>query len=415
MREIRLGDVVSRVATRNSVGNENVLTISAAHGLVNQREFFNRRVASTDLSQYYLLERGDFAYNKSYSDGWPVGVVRQLERYDSGVVSPLYICFRPNRDAVCPEFLQHYFDSGVLDDAIQAIAKEGVRNHGLLNVRVADFFSLKLTLPPLEEQRRIAEILDSVERDIDRVSREFTKMDSVYSSTFVNSLSQSRGVLRRHEVSRIGDLAGSMVGDFRFARLGDFLDSIDAGMSPDLEGSPAGLGEWAFLKVSAVGRANFRAEENKRADDPDLFDPSIEVHEGDLLITRANTPDLVGATCVVDVNRPRLMLSDKTLRLNLVGDQALPEYLCEVLRLPELRVQIEVAATGTSGSMKNISQKSIRNLVVPWYDVTEQRRIVQPLTERRETRRRARAEMDKLHSIKRALAETLMMNRECVA
>ncbi|MFJ7267449.1 restriction endonuclease subunit S [Streptomyces sp. NPDC099050] len=166
MREVQLGDVVSRVATRNSVGNENVLTISAVHGLVNQREFFNRRIASADVSQYYLLERGDFAYNKSYSDGWPVGVVRQLERYESGVVSPLYICFRPHREKVSPEFLQHYFDSGVLDDAIRDIAKEGVRNHGLLNVRVPDFFSLKMILPSPEEQRNIAEILDEVDEQL---------------------------------------------------------------------------------------------------------------------------------------------------------------------------------------------------------------------------------------------------------
>ncbi|WP_338785581.1 restriction endonuclease subunit S [Streptomyces sp. DG1A-41] len=332
--------------------------------------------------------------------------------HEAGVVSPAYTVCRPESEIHAP------FIGFLLKDP--RLVSQFYRNsQGLVsdtwNLKYSEFKKIKIALPPFREQRQIAEILDSVERDIDRINREFTKMDSVYSSTFMNSLGQPRSVLRRHEVSRVGDLSGSMVGDFRFVRLGDFLDSIDAGMSPDLEGSPAGLGEWGFLKVSAVGRGGFQAEENKRADDPDLFDPSIEIREGDLLVTRANTPDLVGATCIVDVNRPRLMLSDKTLRLNLVGDQALPEYFCEVLRLPELRVQIEVAATGTSSSMKNISQKSIRNLVVPWCDVAEQRRIIQPLAERRETRRRTQAEMEKLHSIKRALAETLMTNRECIA
>ncbi|MFG3504074.1 restriction endonuclease subunit S [Streptomyces sp. NPDC047821] len=140
-----------------------MLTISAAHGLVSQREFFNRPVAGADLSQYYLLRAGDFAYNRSHSDGWPAGVVRTLDRYDSGVVSPLYICFRPDATVVDPSYLRHYFTSGVLDKDILWIAKEGVRNHGLLNVRVDDFFDLELRLPALPEQRRIAEVLDEAD------------------------------------------------------------------------------------------------------------------------------------------------------------------------------------------------------------------------------------------------------------
>ncbi|MFF7920490.1 restriction endonuclease subunit S [Streptomyces mirabilis] len=165
--QTRLRDIASRVAVRNSTGNTNVLTISAAHGLVSQEEYFNRRVASADVSQYYLLREGDFAYNKSYSTGWPVGVVRRLERYSRGVVSPLYICFRPDSTQVDPSYLQYYFDSGALNDEVLLIAKEGVRNHGLLNVGVNDFFDLPLILPSLAKQRRIAKILDEVGAQID--------------------------------------------------------------------------------------------------------------------------------------------------------------------------------------------------------------------------------------------------------
>ena len=161
-----LRDVVSRVTRRNDVKNGNVLTISAHNGLVNQEEFFSRRIASTDLSPYFLLERGDFAYNKSYSAGFPVGVIRRLDRYPQGVVSPLYICFKPSSPHVSSDYLDHYFQSGLLDDDIAWIAKEGARNHGLLNVSVGDLFSVTVHVPPFAEQVRIAEILDTADEAI---------------------------------------------------------------------------------------------------------------------------------------------------------------------------------------------------------------------------------------------------------
>lgn len=171
-----LGDVVSRVTRRNAVKNENVLTISARDGLINQEEFFSRRIASTDLSPYFLLERGDFAYNKSYSAGFPVGVIRRLDRYMQGIVSPLYICFRANSPHVSSDYLAHYFRSGLLDDEIAWIAKEGARNHGLLNVCVDDLFSVPIHVPPFAEQVRIAEILDTADEAILSTERLIAKL-----------------------------------------------------------------------------------------------------------------------------------------------------------------------------------------------------------------------------------------------
>ena len=158
-----LGSLCSRVATRNVFGNTNVLTISAEEGLVRQDDYFKRIVASSDLSTYLFLERGDFAYNKSYSNGYPVGAIRRLDRFPSGVVSPLYICFRPTSPDIDSDFLRHYFAAGRVDSAIAFLAKEGARNHGLLNVALMDFFGVPVEVPPLEEQIRIAGILDSAD------------------------------------------------------------------------------------------------------------------------------------------------------------------------------------------------------------------------------------------------------------
>lgn len=168
---VRFKKLFDRLTRKNTTGNKNVLTISARHGLINQDEFFNKSIASSDLSNYYLLERGDFAYNKSYSAGYNFGAFKRLTRYDSGVVSPLYICFTVNDNNKCPEFYVHYFESMLLDREVKAFAQEGARNHGLLNIAVDDFFSMKLPIPPLREQQTIAEILTSQEHVIEAKTR----------------------------------------------------------------------------------------------------------------------------------------------------------------------------------------------------------------------------------------------------
>lgn len=156
---LRLKDKFDRLSRKNAEGNTNVLTISAQYGLINQEEFFKKAVASDDKSNYYLLQRGEFAYNKSYSNGYPFGAIKRLSRYDKGVVSPLYICFSANADNACPEYYEQYFEAGRLNHEIQAFAQEGARNHGLLNISVSDFFNSFILVPPVAEQEKIAKIL----------------------------------------------------------------------------------------------------------------------------------------------------------------------------------------------------------------------------------------------------------------
>ena len=162
----RLRNITTRHTKRNTIGNTNVLTISAQYGLINQAEFFNKAVASDDKSNYFLLEKGDFAYNKSYSNGYPFGAIKRLTRYEVGIVSPLYICFRIKEGSVSGEYLEQYFEAGLMNHEIQAFAQEGARNHGLLNIAVDDFFNSKILLPSPEEQAAIAEVLSASDREI---------------------------------------------------------------------------------------------------------------------------------------------------------------------------------------------------------------------------------------------------------
>ena len=119
------------------------------------------------MSGYYLLQRGEFAYNKSYSVGFDFGSIKRLEKYDQGALSTLYICFALER--FDSDFLKHYFDSLKWYREIYMISAEGARNHGLLNVPTEDFFATLHTLPmDAAEQRRIAEFLDLLTSKIEK-------------------------------------------------------------------------------------------------------------------------------------------------------------------------------------------------------------------------------------------------------
>ncbi|MGQ2984350.1 restriction endonuclease subunit S [Flavobacterium sp.] len=157
----KLKNIAERVVSKNSDNYQNVLTISAQHGLISQLEFFNKSVSAKNVEGYYLLTKGDFAYNKSYSTGYPMGAIKRLSRYSQGIISTLYICFRFNEKAN-PNFMEHYFESQIQNNELEKIAQEGARNHGLLNVGVSDFFNIEIQLPSINEQVEIAKFLSSL-------------------------------------------------------------------------------------------------------------------------------------------------------------------------------------------------------------------------------------------------------------
>lgn len=165
-KTVPLNSRFTRSTRKNKEGCENVLTISAQMGLVNQREFYDKDIASEDKSAYFLMKNGEFAYNKSYSTGYPYGAIKQLTKYDEGIVSPLYICFAPKAGANTAFYTQ-YFEGGRYNREIYRIAQEGARNHGLLNVAVDDFFTGTLAEPGADEQWKIAEILATCDRVIE--------------------------------------------------------------------------------------------------------------------------------------------------------------------------------------------------------------------------------------------------------
>ena len=152
---VKLSDISQRITRKNNGISDLVLTISAENGLVDQEEFFNRKVASSNINGYYLLNKGEYAYNKSHSKNYPWGAIKRLDYYDKGVVSTLYICFKLNENTNS-DYMTHYFESNKWNNEISEIAVEGARNHGLLNIPINDFFETKHYIPSYEEQKKIA-------------------------------------------------------------------------------------------------------------------------------------------------------------------------------------------------------------------------------------------------------------------
>ena len=153
----KLSDIAERITRKNTHLESTLpLTISSSYGLIDQYAYFNNRVASRNTRNYYLIKNGEFAYNKSYSDGFPFGSVKRLDRYAMGVLSTLYIIFSIDYRKVNSDFLVSYYDTKNWHHQVALRAAEGARNHGLLNISADDFFETELKIPmDLDEQKKI--------------------------------------------------------------------------------------------------------------------------------------------------------------------------------------------------------------------------------------------------------------------
>ena len=166
-QKVKLGEICKRVTRRNEENNQNVMTISAQKGFVSQTDFFNKSVASSTLDNYYLVLKDEFCYNKSYSNGYPMGAIKRLKEADKAVVTTLYICFSiADSKRLDINFFEQFCESGGLNRGLMKVANEGGRAHGLLNVTPTDFFSLVMLLPTLPEQKAIAEVLTAADDEI---------------------------------------------------------------------------------------------------------------------------------------------------------------------------------------------------------------------------------------------------------
>ena len=216
----KLGEVVERITRKNeNLESTLPLTISAQYGLINQNEFFDKRIASKDVSGYFLVRNGEFAYNKSTSSDAPWGAIKRLDRYESGVLSTLYIVFKIlDERKTSSDYIVTYYNTDLWHKGIQAIAAEGARNHGLLNVAPADFFETNLTMPKdYAEQQQIGSFFQQLDHLITLHQRKFDKLQ----------------VLKKAMLEKMFPKNGSSVPEIRFKgftdaweqrKLGEFFE-----------------------------------------------------------------------------------------------------------------------------------------------------------------------------------------------
>ena len=354
----KLSDFAERV-TRKNTNNETSLplTISSKDGLVDQISYFNKTVASKDMSGYYLLKNGEYAYNKSYSVGYDFGSVKRLDRYDMGALSTLYICFALKKHD--SDFIKAYFDSLKWYREIYMISAEGARNHGLLNVPTDEFFDTKHYIPQdLAEQRKIANFMIALER---RIVAQQSLVDNLkkYKRGLSKAVfSTNSELFPKSTVASLGEL-------FPFIRNGfvgtvtPFFTSQENGVRY-LQGTNIHDGKISDETAFYVTQA-FNQKHSKNI-----------LKSNDILVVQSGH---VGECAVVGDNYAGSNCHALIIMSN--GGECASDYICQYINSDDGKKKI--AAITTGNTIKHILATSFANIEVPLPSKKDQQRIAELL------------------------------------
>ena len=357
----KLGDVARRVTRKNENRDSDLpLTISAQYGLVDQRTFFNNQVASKDMSGYFLLHKGEFAYNKSTSTDSPWGAIKRLEKYDMGCVSTLYICFELLSGD--PDFLVTYYETDRWYKAVQLIAAEGARNHGLLNIAPDDFFETQICIPKrIDEQRQIGAFFDRLDSLITLHQRKYDKLC----------------VLKKSMLDKMFPKGGSLYPEIRFAGFTDpweqrklsELVEIERGGSPRpieryITDDPCGLNWVKIGDAPELGRYITQTTEKIK---PEGLAKTRQVYPGDLVLSNS-----------MSFGRPYIMaikgcIHDGWLLIRDAQKHFDPIFLCHMLGAPQMLNQYRMFAAGST--VNNLNKELVGKAIVSLPSKDEQREI----------------------------------------
>ena len=352
-RAERLSDFADRVTRKNSQNQTDLpLTISSKDGLVDQVSYFNKTVASKDMSGYYLLLNGEYAYNKSYSVGYDYGSIKRLDRYPMGTLSTLYICFALKKHDT--DFIKAYFDSLKWYREIYMISAEGARNHGLLNVPTDEFFETKHYLPQnLDEQRKIADFIIALERRID-----------AQQSLVDNLKKYKRGAVRQLLSAKSCPLKNARWTTAKMGELGSFVKGASlskADISED--GTPFILYGELYTTYNEV-ITNIKRRTQAKVDELYLS------HVGDVVIpTSGETPEEIStASCVM---LPGVILAGdlNIFRSNKIDGRIISYLLNHV-------VNTKIARIAQGKSVVHIQASELGKLTLSYPDENTQRTII---------------------------------------
>lgn len=339
-----LGDHVRQVSQRNKAesGTE-VFSVTNSEGFTLSTDYFSKEVFSKDISNYKVVRKGQFAYNPSRIN---VGSIDYLRPAEKALVSPLYIVFETDAELYA-DYLLRYMKSDWGNAQIRANTEGAVRD----SLKYKGLESIKIPLPPLDDQKRIAHLLGKVEGLIARRKQHLQQLDDLLKSVFLEMF----GDPVRNEKGWDKD------------PFSEILTNIDSGKSPKCEAREAEEDEWGVLKLGAVTSCNFKEDENKALPQDIKPNAKDEVQAGDLLFSRKNTYELVAACTYVFETRPQLLLPDLIFRFVLKEDAGInPIFLWKLLISDSQRKKIQALAAGAAGSMPNISKTNLKQVLLPF-------------------------------------------------
>ena len=291
----------------------------------------------------YRVSEGQFIYSRIDARNGAYAIIGP--ELDGFVVSKDFPVFDINESKVLPHFLRR----AVLSDAfINQVKNSSFGATNRMRIKEDIFEGYSIPLPGLSKQQEIVDILDRVETILNSRQQELEKLDALVKARFIELF---------------GDPKQNPLG-WEMSTVGDVVASCEAGWSGNGTQREKRKGEIAVLKVSAVTKGYFIPEECKVLDDQESIKKYVYPQAGDLLFSRANTREMVGATAVITEDYPEHILPDKLWKIRFL-DKANVWYMKYVLSSESIRSIFSTVSTGTSGSMFNVSMDKFKSIKIP--------------------------------------------------
>ena len=395
----KLKDLVDRVVRKNTNCESTLpLTISAQYGLVDQITYFNNRVASRDVTNYYLVLHGEFAYNKSTSDGYPFGAIKRLDMYEKGVLSTLYIVFVPkDKYRVNSDFLTVFFDTNRWHKGVAERAAEGARNHGLLNITADDFFDIDLLVPKeIGEQAKIGEFVQKLDSLITLHQRKLDKLINVKKSMLEKMFPKQgstvpevrfSGFTEDWEQRKVTELGMIYIGLVTTMTSHYTNDGILLIRNSDIKDGRFEFGDNQIFLERSFAKAN----ESRMHQLGDV----ITVHTGDVgtsaVITKNEVKSIGFATIVTRPNRAIIN----------------PYYLCTFLNTEKHKKWAVAISTGDGRTNYNLGD--YLELIIPVPSINEQKEIALFIEKINTLITLHQRKLEKLKNIKKSMLEKMFI------
>ena len=334
-----------------------------------------RKQVMSDRSKYKRTKKGDIAYNMMRMWQGAVGVAPE-----DGLVSPAYLVASPFAGVESSYFSELFRTTAYMGEV-------DAHSHGIVKDRNRlyweDFKQIYSVCPPPDEQAAIIRYVEHIDRRHRQLllgkHRLIAMLDeqrrAIVHRAVTQGLEQSVG-LRDSGVQWLGEIPKH----WHPYRLKYLITPVEQGWSPQCDAQSASENEWGVLKVGCVNRDYFDPSQNKKLPSTLSPVPELEIRSGDILVSRANTRELLGLAAVVTDTRPRLLLCDKLFRFRTLEQRAYGPFIVAAIRDKNSRVQIEASTNGASDSMQNIGQGVVKNIWLAVPPVDEQRLIVDRFT-----------------------------------